>query len=204
MAKSLALVVEDHGGAGYVLARRLMTLGFEVQLVTDVASARSALAAHAFEVLFLDLHLRAESGLDVLEGDLPLPSVVLTTSDPEGPALAARLGIAFLPKAFELEDLLRALTRARPPRTARGGQSLHGNDAVAFMAPEWVETDFDTSSAEQQALFLRRIASALDEGYMAPLPPALLGYLRMQLGRGVDIWTARKLRAQLAMRRRRG
>ena len=106
-----------------MLARLLRDEGHEATETAGAAEALAALAAEPHDAVVLDLHLRGESGLAVVDGVRADPALAATPiillsgdfADP-GAQEAARFGVeAVLPKPFEpelLADVLARVTRA--------------------------------------------------------------------------------------------
>lgn len=125
---------------------------------------------------FVDIHLGDRTSAELLEDErlaLP-PTVLMSSSDVRGEDLAATLGVEFLRGTFALDDVLCA---------------LRDRDEAARVDP-----------FEEQIRLLRTLADALEAGHAPLVDDAVEEALRVHLGRGVDAWTARKLRAQLAAR----
>ncbi len=89
-------------------------------MVHDAAAARRVGRVVRIEALVLDLHLPGISGLELLalwaaDPAWPDPPVVLTTAEPEHPAVraavAAGVVAALVPKPFDVDDLVAAVHR---------------------------------------------------------------------------------------------
>lgn len=111
------LVVEDDPTVAASLVRGLRAAGFEVELVTDGALAREALARKRPELMLLDLMLPRVSGfelLESLEGPARPPVIALTAAtNLEERLRCFELGVVdYVPKPFFLEELV-ARIRAR-------------------------------------------------------------------------------------------
>jgi len=105
------LIVEDEDALRWVIAANLRRRGHRVR---EAATAREAIAALLDEcpdLLLLDINLPDHSGWDVAREmrarSLDVPTIVVSAA----PAAASRLAefhpLAFLPKPFPLEALLR-------------------------------------------------------------------------------------------------
>jgi CheY-like chemotaxis protein len=113
------LVCDDHELIRGMIARLLREDGHEVTETGAAAEALAALAAAPHDAVVLDLHLRGESGLDVVERMHAEPSltdtpVILLSGDFAGTGAeeAARYGVeAVLGKPFEPEVLADVLAR---------------------------------------------------------------------------------------------
>ena len=120
------LIAEDDRVLADGLLRSLRNAGYAADQVSDGAQADAALAAHAFDLLILDLGLPRLHGLEVLRKlrarGSALPVLILTAADSveqrvEGLDLGAD---DYMAKPFALQELearVRALTR-RSPRTS--------------------------------------------------------------------------------------
>lgn len=114
------LVCDDHDLLRGLIVSQLAEAGHDVVAAASAAEAGALLDAGPLDLVVLDLHLGAQSGLVVLEdvrarGSTP---VILLSGDFAGPgeAYARRYGAdAVLPKPFEAEqlsDVVRSLLRA--------------------------------------------------------------------------------------------
>jgi len=111
-----ALIVDDEDPARVEL-RFLLRSHPQVRVVAEAATlgqAREALARHRIDIVFLDIHLLGEDGLD-LGPELPASArVVVVTGDDAQRTRAARLGkVDFLLKPVEPAALASALGTAR-------------------------------------------------------------------------------------------
>ncbi|MDQ6629696.1 MAG: response regulator transcription factor [Pseudomonadota bacterium] len=114
------LIAEDDQVLANGLLRSLRSAGYTVDQVSHGLEADSALAAHAFDLLILDLGLPHLHGLEVLrrlrERGSQLPVLVLTAGDSvEERVQGLDLGADdYMAKPFSLQELearVRALTR---------------------------------------------------------------------------------------------
>lgn len=110
------LIVEDDDSLRRLLMRNLEAHGHRPRQAIDVASALAALAAETPEILILDLNLPDASGWDVLrlarlEGSTAV--VVLTAGAVSPKTLARFRPVAYLPKPFPLEALIRLVEQCR-------------------------------------------------------------------------------------------
>ncbi len=105
------LVVNDEATLRKNIAQSLRREGFEVITAADGAGARQALDSSDVDVLYLDIHLPDEDGLDLLEEvrqTFPGISAIVVsgTTNPEHRPRASRLGVEeFLSKPFRLAEL---------------------------------------------------------------------------------------------------
>ena len=108
--KSRVLVVEDDDQLRRIITSNLVARGHEVRQVPDASAALAALAEERPDLLILDINLPDRTGWDVLR-DAQLPDdvrVLMLTAVPVSPRrLAEFRPVAYLPKPFPLEALLR-------------------------------------------------------------------------------------------------
>ncbi len=107
---SRVLVVEDDAQLRQIITRNLTARGHQVREASDAAEALDALADEQPDLLILDINLPDRTGWDVLR-DAQLPDevrVLMLTAVPVSPRrLAEFRPVAYLPKPFPLEALLR-------------------------------------------------------------------------------------------------
>jgi CheY-like chemotaxis protein len=113
------LVVEDDAAVAELLREVLNDVpGWGATVVHDAAAARRVGRVVRIEALVLDLHLPGLSGLELLalwaaDPAWPDPPVVLTTADPEHPAVRAAVAAgavaALVPKPFAVDALVAAV-----------------------------------------------------------------------------------------------
>ena len=121
------LLVEDDEGLCDVVTRNLQVRGHEVSIAVDVQSALEQLRTNTFDLIFLDINLPDQTGWDVLrtaqsEGSIhlqdidghgeKLPVVVLSAVRVSPNRLAEFHPLAYLPKPFPMEALLRLANEA--------------------------------------------------------------------------------------------
>jgi len=107
---SRVLVVEDDPQLRRIIVGNLTARGHTVREAADVATALTELRAEQPDLLVLDVNLPDRTGWDVLrEADLPPEvRVLMLTAVPVSPRrLAEFRPVAYLPKPFPLEALLR-------------------------------------------------------------------------------------------------
>ena len=108
--KSRVLVVEDDDQLRRIITSNLVARGHEVRQAADASMALTALAEEQPDLLILDINLPDRTGWDVLrEAQLPDDvRVLMLTAVPVSPKrLAEFRPVAYLPKPFPLEALLR-------------------------------------------------------------------------------------------------
>lgn len=126
------LVVEDEEPVRHIVVRNLEQRGYQVSEARTAAWAVDRCAADVPDVLVLDINLPDGSGWDVLRGiatrGLRRPAVIAISAVPPTRRRPAEFGpVAFLPKPFLIDALLRAVDRA-----ATGGESRESLDSHAI------------------------------------------------------------------------
>jgi len=108
--KSRVLVVEDDEQLQRIITSNLVARGHEVRQASDASMALTALAEEQPDLLILDINLPDRTGWDILR-EARLPDevrVLMLTAVPVSPRrLAEFRPVAYLPKPFPLEALLR-------------------------------------------------------------------------------------------------
>src|SRR2546426_1867463 len=131
------LVAEDDAILADAVLHSLRQSGYAVDWVKNGVEADCALAAHAFDLLILDLGLPRKSGLDVLKRlrgrDSRLPVLILTGFDAVSHRVRGLDAGAddYLAKPFDLAELearVRALTR----RGMSGGPPVLRHGALTY------------------------------------------------------------------------
>jgi len=113
------LVVDDEPSLRLLCRVNLELDGHNVLEAASVASARELLVAGGVDVVLLDLHIGASSGLELLDDiealELPVRVVMLSGSSEISPQVQARVDCV-LGKPFDLEDLAAAVRGERSDR----------------------------------------------------------------------------------------
>jgi CheY-like chemotaxis protein len=127
------LLVEDDEVLCDVVVRNLQARDHEVQVARDGQTAQNLLRASAFDLIVLDINLPDETGWEVLrvaqregwlhllniDGDTQkLPVVVVSAVRVSSSRLQEFAPLAYLPKPFALEALLRLASEAAGRRDA--------------------------------------------------------------------------------------
>jgi DNA-binding response OmpR family regulator len=128
------LLVEDDEVLCDLLARNLRAREYDVSIAADAESALAHLRLTTFDLIFLDINLPDQTGWDVLrtalrEGSIhpqtidgaldTLPVVVLSAVRVSPRRLAEFHPMAYLPKPFPMEALLRLAAEAAQRREAK-------------------------------------------------------------------------------------
>ena len=144
MQETKILLVEDDEVLCDVVRRNLEARGFRVSVANDFQAAVTHLRSQEFDLVVLDINLPDQTGWDVLrvakgegrihphEGDDgKLPVVVLSAVRVSPGRLAEFRPLAYLPKPFPLEALLRLAAEAAqhddagPEPTSSNEEELH-------------------------------------------------------------------------------
>jgi len=123
------LLVEDDEVLCDVVGRNLRARGHTVSVAPDMRSALASLRAYDFDLIVLDINLPDQTGWEMLrealhEGTLhpyeldgnKLPVVVLSAVQISPRRLAEFRPLAYLPKPFPLDSLLRLAAEAAQRR----------------------------------------------------------------------------------------
>lgn len=112
-----ALLVEDDDVLCRVIDRNLSARGVSVRRASSVGEALAAVAATRPDVLLLDIDLPDRTGWDLLRAlearGITIPTVVITGTRVAPERLAQFKPIAYLPKPFPLDALLRLVSGER-------------------------------------------------------------------------------------------
>ena len=126
MTQSRILLVEDNEILCDVLVRNLRARGHIVSVVHEVEDALAVLRACAIDLILLDIHLPDSTGWDLLraikgspeihlrpDADGRWPVVVLSAVRVSHCRLEEFRPLAYLPKPFPLEAVLRIAAQGR-------------------------------------------------------------------------------------------
>lgn len=137
------LLVEDDAVIRDLVARNLTARNHDVRIARDAQSALAQLRANTFDLVVLDINLPDQTGWDVLRAALregrieplaaegenrKLPVVVLSAVRVSPRRLAEFHLLAYLPKPFPMDALLRIAAEAAERRA--------GGAAIGRLAPE--------------------------------------------------------------------
>ena len=118
------LLVEDDEVLCSVVERNLQARGHHISIASDVQSALALLHTQKFDLILLDINLPDQTGWDILRSarasdsldpraiDGKLPVVVLSAVRVSPHRLAEFHPLAYLPKPFPMEALLRLASEA--------------------------------------------------------------------------------------------
>lgn len=133
IAPRRVLVLEDDESLRLVISRALTRAGFDVRATASPSSAIDRMARRDADLLVADVLLGDENFLDRLEelhhARPDAPVLVISAQTTAATAIQAVRGGAFeyLPKPFDLDDLVDAVSRAldTAPATARRGSAAN-------------------------------------------------------------------------------
>jgi DNA-binding response OmpR family regulator len=144
MSKAQILLVEDDAIIRDLVQRNLSVRGHTVHVAADASSALVQLRSAVFDLIVLDINLPDETGWDLIRAALregciqsvniegegqKLPIIVLSAVRVSPHRLAEFHPIAYLPKPFPMDALLRLATEAAERRA--GEQQNHEMNSVA-------------------------------------------------------------------------
>ena len=136
------LLVEDEPGIREPLAQYLSRNGIRTSAVESAEVARKVLAAHAVDLVLLDLMLPGEDGLSLcrsLRGAGTIPIIMITAKAEETERIVGlELGADdYVTKPFNARELL-ARIRAVLRRSREGPVQVRAPDTAAFAFGDWV------------------------------------------------------------------
>jgi DNA-binding response OmpR family regulator len=124
------LIVEDEATLRRIVARNLTGRGLQVDEAESAESALGAVARQRPDLLLLDINLPDRTGWDVLRelrhSNTEVPTIVISAVRANPSRLAEFPLLAYLPKPFPLEALLR-LVFETPGRPSRGETKKEGD-----------------------------------------------------------------------------
>ena len=157
MAGARILLVEDDEVLRDLIGRNLEVRGHEVREAEDARSALAQLRATVFDLIVLDICLPDQTGWDVLRTALregrvapldvvgeeqKLPVVVLSAVRVSPRRIAEFHPLAYLPKPFPIEALLRLAAEAAGRRNTGSPYTEESSgDAAGSLDPQSHEED---------------------------------------------------------------
>jgi two-component system, chemotaxis family, chemotaxis protein CheY len=124
------LVVEDDPWISWMIADELIDRGFQVTTATTGAEALTSVEQARPDVIVLDLMLPVMHGWDFVDhyqqktGGAMLPIVVVSAAGAVTRSLENRGVRCYLPKPFDVEELIRCVREAAQPARSGAGKSL--------------------------------------------------------------------------------
>ncbi len=136
------LLVDDARDIRDPLAAYLGKNGLRVTKAADAAEARQLLAAHAIDLILLDIMMPGEDGLSLagfVRATSGIPVILLTAKAEETDRIVGlELGADdYVTKPFSPRELL-ARIKAVLRRTGEGARNVHAPDADAYGFGPWV------------------------------------------------------------------
>ena len=131
-------IVDDDEAIRFVLERALRRAGYAVESFTTVDSVRHALKTRSPQVMVTDIHLPDADGLVILDElraeQRDIPVIAITAySDLDQAVAAFKQGVFdYIPKPFDLEQLLSVVKRAAAGSSTRDepGAGLPSNQLI--------------------------------------------------------------------------
>ena len=124
MSYRRVLVVEDDESLCRVLKRNLAARGIEAACAESAAAAMHSIAEVRPDLLVLDINLPDRSGWELCRAlrarGIEIPTVIVSATRVTPERLAEFKPLAFLPKPFPLEALLRIVVQ-------RAGTTMHAS-----------------------------------------------------------------------------
>ena len=188
------LVVDDEENIRYTFTAFLEDAGHEVQTASSRHEALQCLAGTSFDLVFIDIMLGSESGIDLL-GEVrrhqPLCPVVMVTGSPEiGTATEAlrRGAFDYIPKPLRQETLLRVTRQALQQRELVEQRERYRAHLEAIFRSVrdgilLVDRDFVLLEANAAATLLLSLPCGQGRLPLAHLPEAVSVPLREVAGR---------------------
>ena len=113
------LLVEDDASLCRVVTRNLSSRGVDVRTATTVSDALRAIAESRPDLIVLDINLPDRSGWELLRvlhsRGIDIPTIVISAARCAPERLAEFQPLAYLPKPFPLDALLRLVMPAMAP-----------------------------------------------------------------------------------------
>ncbi|WP_281180014.1 response regulator [Croceicoccus bisphenolivorans] len=156
-------MVEDDRDIRDPLASYLDKNGFRVSRAEDSEAARELLAAHAIDLVLLDIMMPGEDGISLagfVRATSKMPIIFLTAKAEEiDRIIGLELGADdYVTKPFSPRELV-ARIKAVLRRTNEGGQAVHAPEADAYAFGPWV-----LRTSDRELVDLDGVATPLSTG----------------------------------------
>jgi DNA-binding response OmpR family regulator len=129
------LIVEDDPALRQVIAKNLRARGHEASEASMSAEALEFVQQHRPDLLLLDISLPDETGWELLrelrERDIAVPTVIISAVRVTSARLDEFQPIAFLPKPFPMEALLRIVENGQ----AQEKSEMKAKEEESWQAP---------------------------------------------------------------------
>jgi two-component system OmpR family response regulator len=137
------LLVDDARDIRDPLAQYLVKNGLRVTKAADAAEARQVLAAHAIDLILLDIMMPGEDGLSLagfVRATTGTPVILLTAKAEETDRIVGlELGADdYVTKPFSPRELLARIKAVLRRSDGGGGRPVHAPDAEAYGFGPWV------------------------------------------------------------------
>ena len=120
-----ALIVEDEQLIGIYLAQMLNDVGIDTVIAGTAAAAMQLVSEQAFNLMFIDLGLPDQSGLEVIDAvqrDKPSMKIVISTGYTESvlrDSIIGQRNVRLLSKPYAASELVAALSACGIPITSQ-------------------------------------------------------------------------------------
>ena len=138
---SRILVADDDRAIRMVLKEALGRLGYEVRTAGDAATLWSLVEDGEGDLVITDVVMPDENGLDLIpriqerRPDLKVIAMSARSTLLTAVRAAERGAFEYLPKPFDLKELVAAVERALAPSAEAAGEALPGEDEVEEQLP---------------------------------------------------------------------
>jgi DNA-binding response OmpR family regulator len=117
------LIIDDEVAIVDFMTEALQDEGYTVRSAHDCEQGLSEIAIASPAVVLLDMHMPGITTTEFLDRLCPLghvPIVIMTADTRGGDFLTIRHDLAYLPKPFDLDEMLACVARFAPPPLREG------------------------------------------------------------------------------------